>query len=270
MDIQSYIASGVLEQYLLGMLSEAERQEVERLAAQHPEVQAALLGLEDALSQYAATQALPLPDGFLAKLMARLEASPAAASVADGSSLAARPLSSGRGGGAARWLPWLAAAALALLSVGLFWSQQSARTELAHIQDSFEILQADCDRNSKELAALKVQLDLLRDTATRIIKLPGTEKAPDAAVAVYFNPRLQKTYLDVQSLPLAATGKQYQLWALVDGQPIDLGVFEQQADSSLIKEVSFVGEADAFAITLEDDGGKPGPDLTQLYVIGNL
>lgn len=101
MDIQSYIASGVLEQYLLGMLSEAERQEVERLAAQHPEVQAALLGLEDALSQYAATQALPLPDGFLAKLMARLEASPAA----DGSSLAARPLSSGRGGGAARWLP---------------------------------------------------------------------------------------------------------------------------------------------------------------------
>jgi anti-sigma-K factor RskA len=261
-DIQAYIASGVLEHYLLGLLSEAEQREVEKVAAEHAEVREALQGLEDALANYAATQAAPLPEGFLGRLMARIDAEIAAAPQGPASTT----------GSLSRWSrgSWVLAAGLTLLA-GWFYTQwRQTGSELAQEKIQHEQLKVSCTDTAEELASLRERMNLMRDTATRLIQLPGTAKAPDAAVAVYFNPRLQKTILDVRSLPLAAEGKQYQLWALVDGQPVSLGVFEQGPDAGLVQEVNFIAEADAFAITLEPDGGLPAPTLSELYVIGEL
>ena len=35
-------------------------------------------------------------------------------------------------------------------------------------------------------------------------------------------------------------------------------------------EKEFIAEAQAFALTLEDEGGKPSPTLEQMYAIGSL
>jgi anti-sigma-K factor RskA len=262
-DIKAYIASGVLEHYLLGLLGEAEQREVEKVAAEHAEVREALHGLEDALASYAATQAAPLPEGFLGRLMARIDAEQAAAANQAGAS-AARP------GLRRSWGSWVLAACLALLA-GWFYTQwQQSSDQLSQEQIRHNQLKNSCEETASQLAILRERLNLMRDTATRLIQLPGTAKAPDAAVAVYFNAQLQKTILDVRSLPLAADGRQYQLWALVDGQPVSLGVFEQGPDAGVIQEVNFIAEADAFAITLEPDGGLPAPTLSELYVIGEL
>ena len=47
MDIQSYIASGKLELFLLGELTEREREEVLALAKAYPEIQKELEELEE-------------------------------------------------------------------------------------------------------------------------------------------------------------------------------------------------------------------------------
>ncbi len=71
----------------------------------------------------------------------------------------------------------------------------------------------------------------------------------------------------VENLPTPPTDKQYQLWALVDGKPVDAGMITDLEDLQAMKEMP---EAQAFAITLEPKGGSVNPTLEQLYVIGNV
>ena len=49
MNIQAYIESGKLELFLLGELSDREREEVLALAKQHPEIQKELDEIEEAM-----------------------------------------------------------------------------------------------------------------------------------------------------------------------------------------------------------------------------
>ncbi len=56
-----YIESGILEIYALGMLSEAERAEVEDMAAKYPEVKQALREIEEALGDMALSESVSPP-----------------------------------------------------------------------------------------------------------------------------------------------------------------------------------------------------------------
>lgn len=75
------------------------------------------------------------------------------------------------------------------------------------------------------------------------------------------------TYINSSLLPQAAADKQYQLWAIVDGKPVDLGVINKDSTFSTMKQVQ---NAQAFAITLEPLGGRPAPTMDKMYVLGNV
>ena len=63
---------------------------------------------------------------------------------------------------------------------------------------------------------------------------------------------------------------QYQLWALVAGKPVDLGVFDSDTTSRDMKEMKSITLADAFAVTLEKRGGSPTPTMDEMMVIGKF
>jgi anti-sigma-K factor RskA len=73
----------------------------------------------------------------------------------------------------------------------------------------------------------------------------------------------------INNLPKPAADQQYQLWALMDNQPIDLGVFEMKQEKLLVK-MKNVQKAQAFAITLEPKGGSTNPSLNNMFVAGKL
>jgi hypothetical protein len=50
-------------------------------------------------------------------------------------------------------------------------------------------------------------------------------------------------------LPAPALGKQYQLWAIVDGKPVDAGIISLQKEIYKIQKMKSFGSAQAFAIT---------------------
>ncbi len=52
MDITAYIASGILESYCLGQVTEQQRAEVEQYAAEYPEIKAELKQISDSLEFY--------------------------------------------------------------------------------------------------------------------------------------------------------------------------------------------------------------------------
>lgn len=58
MNIKEYIASGILEQYLLGNISDEEALKVEQAAAEHAEIRKELEEISSALEQYAMANAV--------------------------------------------------------------------------------------------------------------------------------------------------------------------------------------------------------------------
>jgi anti-sigma-K factor RskA len=90
----------------------------------------------------------------------------------------------------------------------------------------------------------------------------------DNAATVFWNTKNKDVYVMVNKLPEPKTGKQYQLWAMVDGKPVDAGVLNPSCSS--VCKMKNIPKAEAFAITLEKEGGSPVPNLKAIYVMGNV
>ena len=91
----------------------------------------------------------------------------------------------------------------------------------------------------------------------KMANMKGMDPAPEANATVYWDSLSKDVYLLIHNLPLPASDKQYQLWALLDGKPIDLGVIPNEVfverKRLLLTMKNTIG-AQAFAITLEKNG----------------
>ena len=100
-----------------------------------------------------------------------------------------------------------------------------------------------------------------------VVKMAGTKGKEDDAATVYWDTRSKDVYVYTNKLPQAPAGKQYQLWAIVDGKPVDAGLL---GNCDGVCKMKNIPAAQAFAITLEDTGGSKEPHLDQLFVIGKV
>lgn len=255
MDIKTYIASGILELYALDQLSPPERAEVERYVEQYPELRKELLEIEQSLEIFAQAQAVTPPAKLIPGIHQKID------------QLEAAPANAVSSTGASNW--WKAIAGL--LTVGLltmsyfyFQSRQTA-AQLASLQEQL----SNCEERAAVLNNLQQQIALAADPSSQFIELAGTPDHQNAQASIIYNTQSQQTLFAAQGLPNIPADRQYQLWAIIDGATISLGVFDAPgSESPLFIAVPFEAEVDAFAITLEPQGGSINPTLEQMYVIG--
>ena len=129
-------------------------------------------------------------------------------------------------------------------------------------------LQQQNQRYSNQVNVMDAQLDIFRDSTFRFIKLKGTPKTPASAITVAWSPVKKKVMIDMAGMKLPATDEehQYQLWAIVDGKPVDAGMLKDAKNR--VQQMKTFERADAFAITLERQGGSPVPTVEAMYVMG--
>lgn len=72
-DPQDYIQSGILEEFVLGLTSEAENAEVMQMASEHPQVMSEIAQISESLQHYAELQAPPLDPTIKPLLMATID-----------------------------------------------------------------------------------------------------------------------------------------------------------------------------------------------------
>jgi anti-sigma-K factor RskA len=260
MNIQEYIASGVVELYVMGSLSEAEREEFERMLEKYPELKQELNEVENALFQFAKSNSVsPRPalkkQILNAVLPAEQEADPRfalkGASIFSDYRIAAS----------------IVFALLSLSSAVYFYSKWSkAERKYAILIAEKEQLATEFNQVKQNYDQFRTDINVLRNPDVRTIALNATDTAKNYFAKVYWNAETHESYIDVQQLPVPDRDKQYQLWALVDGKPIDAGVFSIN-DLVYIQKVKNIERADAWAVTLEPAGGSPSPHLDQLYLI---
>lgn len=266
MNIAEYISSGILESYILGELTESEAQEVRRVIDQYPEVRDELEVIELSLEALAHKVAVKPSDSVKEKIYQDLRfAEPTDdKGKSDGDNV--RQLRTFKYAAAASVILMLLSSALAY-NYYARWKQ--TESELSTLIAQNERVAQDFNNVSKELERVKGTLEITTSAAFASITMNGTDNAPNVTARVYWNANSAEVYLDKGSLKPTEQGKEYQLWAIVDGQPVDAGVFNVASLEGLQK-MKAITNASAFAVTVEPSGGSVSPTLEAMQVIGEV
>lgn len=265
MNVTEYIASGILESYVMGAVSDQEQREVDCLSSIYPEVRTELDELSAALENYALLYSVEPPAALKTQLMNQLAFN-------EPSQTPVRPMPIVRNPDFTYRSTWVVAASVGLLvlafSFYLLSQLRSNQKTVASLQTVNSSLESEVRQLRDSQSQADQTLALLRQPDTRTLQLRGNKNAPNGNIVVFWNARTQQVALDVRSLPALRPDQQYQLWSLVDGKPIDAGVFEVTGQNQTIQRLNRpIGRADAFAVTVEKRGGSPTPTLSTLLAM---
>jgi anti-sigma-K factor RskA len=275
LNIQEYIASGILESYVLGVTSEQENAEVQRLAEQHPQIKAEIEAVRASLEAYIMQYEQIPPVALKKKIWHKLEQLEEEENSLPVNDQSSRPLVASPRQETASWKKYLMAASLSglIISLGaniaLYNQLQHTQQQLAEANTSNLRMAEDLQINKANYDKATQELAVLSNPDNKSIYLKGQEPAPDAAVMVYWNSKEQDVHVAVHNLPAPGDGKQYQLWAIVDGKPVDAGMLELEDARGGLQKMKNIEKAQAFAISLEKKGGNPAPE-GKIYVLGNV
>jgi len=274
MNIQEYIESGILESYVLGSTTAEEAEVVEQLAQAYPIIQLEIDAIRDSVEEYALKFAKTPPPELKTKVMnALLELeeiqnvnTPPQTATPETNVVSFTPESKKSSFSFGYAASWVLLAMSVVANWFLYNNWQKSEDKVVALESQTQIL-ASSERALK--ASYQENINILLNPETKRVQLGGQKPAPEAQAVVYWNSATQEVYLSSVKLPLAPEGKQYQLWAIVDGKPVDAGLLD---NPETFEKMKSLGNAQAFAISLEAKGGsttEAGPK-GEIFVLGNV
>jgi anti-sigma-K factor RskA len=283
-NLKAYIESGVLELYVLGDLSPEEALQVEEMASQNPEVRDEIAAIEQAMEQYAMQNAVEPSADVETRLFEKLGLSDVEENVnvqpepiyaeepriirLDGSDAKVRTL---------RYALVACVALLVVSTAALFITYN--KLNAAH--DQIASLNLDKQKFAGVVSKLEFENQGLDNMAAMAdskewatIRMAGQAFSPASKMKVYWNKKDKSVLINYVAMDLPKTDAEheYQLWALVNGKPVSLGVFgktDSTSNEALLK-MQTIQEAQAFAVTLEPMGGSVNPTMDKLTVMGGV
>ncbi len=279
-DVNAYIESGILELYVLGQLSALEIAEVEAMAAKHPEVKAELSAIEIALETYALENSITTSEELELRILSQFddEKSTITANPATPEQKII-PLYKGRDEGKIKVLRFSLVACIALLVVSLV-ALYSVYNRLNLAQDQIATLSRDKQQFATTVSKLQFEKSGMENRIAMVdnaewttVKLAGVPKSPEAKMLVFWNKTNKNVLINYAAIELPKTDKahEYQLWALVDGKPVSLGVFTEVDNAKeAVVQMAAIQKAQAFAVTIEPTGGSINPTMEKMVVMGAI
>jgi anti-sigma-K factor RskA len=279
-DLKAYIETGILELYVLGDVTPNEKSQVEEMASKHPEVKSELDAIEQSMELYAQENSVQPSEHLRNRVLGSLLTNFGDDNNFGTAHAQQEPQREDKKENIISLPPrvkensfykYAFAASLALLIASTV-ALVNVYAKLTDSTNQLVALQADKQHFANQVNLMDKELTVFRDTSYKLIRLKGTPKTPASVITVAFSPVQKKVVIDLANMkmPINDKGHQYQLWALVGGKPVDLGVFDATTDSvaNNIKEMKSIASADAFAVTLEPRGGSVNPTMDQMMVLG--
>ena len=281
MNIKEYIESGILEAYVLGALTDSERAQVEADMAMYPELAGEVEAIERTMMHLADEQAVPPPAFMQEQIWAALDKNesattgdvfnapppppPAPKSVPLTGTPSAQKSPSWQ-----RAAVWAAVIVSVLTNFVLLSQRNKTMEEQQALTAKVDSMSAEQQQLTEVLAAYKKEKDMLTapDMQTIVMHKEGDNSM---AGMVYWSKDKGEAYLAFHNMPMPPKGKQYQLWVIQDGKPVDMGVISNDMvakDGMMQKVPMSVTSGQAFAISLEKEGGNSTP--TEVYMVGAI
>jgi len=269
-NVNEVITSGLLESYVLGTASAWETDLVNDLCKKDPLLIKEIESIEEALINYSSQSTTAINTQIKSKIEDELFSASGQHAPTEANVI---PLKDQNKSIRLYKLGIAASVIFIITSVVYIFSLQDklnktvdklAQTTTSKIKADEELL-----TQQASLIILSSKLDILSDPKVKSIPLKGMNSLESHSALVHWNSTTNDVYFNVLALPPSPTDKQYQLWAIVDGKPVDIGVIDLAGDSTFQKMKS-VKDATAFAVTIEKAGGSEAPTMDTMCLLGSV
>ncbi len=266
-----------MELYATGIASKEEVILVDKYVADYPEVAAELSGIINSLEAYANSFSIQPDASVKDKIFSRIgELSDNKLSYTENVFYNGSKNNLSKNGELAKLIPvpsywkFAAAASIVLLigsvsfNISLFNKTSDSNKKLQQTQQELAVLKKDSKLTDEGI-------QIVQNKFSRPVSLRGLEASPNAAAKIFWIENTGELYIDPSNLPDAPAGKQYQLWGIVDGKPVDAGMIKtlENKDKFRIQKMRSFGKAEAFAVTLENEAGNKSPK-GPMFVMGKM
>jgi Anti-sigma-K factor rskA len=246
---EEIISSGLLELYAIGGTTNEESAKVLQAFINWPDVKEQVNDLEKTMEAYAFSEAITPSPSAKEKIASSLN-------IGKTKIAKANIVTQNNETKIVSISPWrnIAAASIALLIGsgifnGIYFSKyKDASTKYEESEKTIASLHANLSDEANEM-------NVIRSKYSLPLKLKPDVAPKDADAKIYWLTNTGEIYIDPSNLPSTPKGMQYQLWAIVDGKAIDAGLIVSKDGKLRMQKMKTFGKAQAFAVTLEVEGG---------------
>ncbi len=244
MNKNEVLTSGLLERYILGETSSSEAAMVESWIAKDAEVKAAFQKMELDFERMAEENAVTPPSHVKAQILKEIAPSKSATQ--------------------SNW--YLGVAAALVLMMGLtsyfqYQKMQKIEDELKIVQQQKELIESELESVVTSYAKTTEMLEFMGAPTTQKYLLNANELAQNATAIGYVNPSAKKVLIDANALPKLDDDKDYQLWADVHGEMINMGLIKKE---KALLAYNYIEDSESLNITIEPAGGSAHPTVANL------
>ena len=265
MEKEEILNSGILESYVLGIATPDEESQVEMFKTEFPEIENEIATIRLSLETFALQFEKEPPIALKEQVLSSLKA-------LENENINTHNETPFKEKNIIIFKPYAMAASYILLALSIgvnfyFYAKwKNTQSQLADISYKNQELAQNFKASQKDYQGLVLDINMLQNPETKTVMLKGMKVSPTSWVKLYWNKNKKMVLLASKDLPKAPEGMVYQVWAIMDGKPVDAGMLEGNNGMQKLKEIE---DANAFAITLEKKGGKPQPE-GEMYVMGKV
>lgn len=273
-NIQEYIESGILEAYVLGALPADEQARVAADIAMYPELAAEVAAIEEGVLQFAQANAQEPPPHLQEQIWNAIQqnsAVPVEEPVQPQSkTIPFAPPAPVAKPAWQRAAVWAAVGASVLTNFMLLSQRNKLKDEQVVMQQRMDSLQQKQQYLTTAMDNAAKEKEMMADSSMQTIVMKSMKPGHPMAATVYWNKVNGDAYLAMKKLPMPPQGMQYQMWVIQEGKPVSMGVLPNaMVEGAIVSRLPMnVKGGQAFAISLEKEGGNPTP--TEVYVLGNI
>jgi len=253
MDINSYISSGIVELYVMGLCNVEEKAEVEALRKQFPILENAIRNYEISLEKELMRTGVAVPAAVDEKLLATFSQPSQQAD-----EVKVLPvLQSGRN----RFVYAFAAVSTILLGFCMY-TIYDLKVKLR----KNELLVSE----NKSIETLPPSdYKILNDPGITPVAMYGVGSHSICRCTMFWDKKTGKAYIILHHLPTSSDKSDYQLWAFVNGQAINIGIIDDSIRGRFIEMKNIPAGVESFSVTLEKAGGVATP-TEDVYLRGRI
>jgi Anti-sigma-K factor rskA len=253
MDINQYISSGIIEMHVMGLCSPEESAGLELLRTQHPQVNEAVQQFEIEFEKNALQNALSTGsqlDNKILQSLSKLQTPVVPMQVSNGKVKTFN------------WLKAAAAAAVVLFAVSSIFNytlyKKTKEQELALAE-------------TKKITSLpQSDYAVLKTPGITPVAMYGVFPHNVCRCTLFWDKKTGKAYMMIHHLVPSGAEKQYQLWAMVNDKPVNVGMVDDTIRDRFIELKNVPEGATAFTVTLENAAGSTTPTVEQTYLSGKI
>lgn len=277
-DINEYIASGILESVTLGLASPQEVQEVACLSKIYPEIQAEFIRVQKRCEELMLENAQTPDPSVRVSLLKTISEIPQekAPEKKQEAKIVALNTAPEINGVNPMWKMMAAASLILTIGIGSLWFLSNR--EVKRLDNIMASMEKEQLKNDQILQAMTIEKDhlqtvqeVLAEQSMQTVMMKGTAMEPEASVKVMWSKDMKKAVMHAEKITPPPANMQYQLWVIADGKPLSVGLFNYDEVEQMTEPFDVNAQnITAFAITLEKMGGSPTPTMEKMVVMGPI